>query len=349
MLIPAIVSLPARVSRQMAKLTRTTRLLLVAVIGVPTIAAAYLLYLYAYPSDLGDQTVSIIIEPGDSFVSVADRIVGQGVVRSRALLMYPARWREIDKKLVPGRYDFTGRNSCRSVLNKLETGDFLRVRVTVYEGATIWTVASRVAKDMPIDSAAFQSLNTDSAFCDSMGVPCLEGYLWPDTYIFPWGISAEAVARQMVTTFRARTDSLWPDTIPNGLSREGLVILASIVEAEAKLDEEKPIIASVYHNRLRRKWRLDADPTVIYGLGGLDRPLWRRDLRKDTPYNTYKRKGLPPTPINSPGLAAIHAALAPAETEYFFFVADGSGGHRFSKTNAEHNRARHEIERDRAN
>lgn len=344
----AMISLPVRIYKTMAKLTRTGRTLLVAVIAVLGIAAGYILFLYAYPSDLGDHTVSIIIEPGDSFVSVADRIVAQDVVRSRALLMYPARWREIDKKLVPGRYDFTGKNSCRSVLARLEDGDFLRVRVTVYEGATIWTVASRVAKDMPIDSAVFQALNTDSAFCDALGIPCLEGYLWPDTYIFPWGISGEDVARQMVSTFKARTDSIWPDSIPNGLSREELLILASIVEAEAKLDEEKPIIASVYHNRLRRKWRLDADPTVIYGLGGLDRPLWRRDLRKDTPYNTYKRRGLPPTPINSPGMAAIEAALAPAETDYFFFVADGTGGHRFSKTNAEHNRARHEIKRNRA-
>ena len=105
----------------------------------------------------------------------------------------------------------------------------------------------------------------------------------------------------------------------------------------------KPRIASVYHNRLAKNWRLDADPTVIYGLGGLDRPLYRRDLRKRTPYNTYRMKGLPPTPINSPGLAAIKATLNPEETDYFFFVADGSGGHRFSRTNAEHNRARYEI------
>jgi UPF0755 protein len=120
-------------------------------------------------------------------------------------------------------------------------------------------------------------------------------------------------------------------------------VLASIVEAEARLTEEMPIIASVYHNRLRKGWRLDADPTVIYGLGGLDRPLYRSDLRQDGPYNTYRRKGLPPTPINSPGLAAIKAVLKPYDTDFMFFVADGSGGHRFSETNDEHNRARYEI------
>jgi len=132
------------------------------------------------------------------------------------------------------------------------------------------------------------------------------------------------------------------------LNRAEALVLASIVEAEALLDEEKPRIASVYHNRLRRNMRLDADPTVIYGLGGLDRPLWRKDLRKDTPYNTYRRKGLPPTPINSPGVAAIRAVLSPETTDVLYFVADGTGGHRFSRTNAEHNRARQEIKRQQA-
>jgi len=124
------------------------------------------------------------------------------------------------------------------------------------------------------------------------------------------------------------------------------VALASIVEAEALLAEEKPIIASVYHNRLRLRMKLDADPTVIYGLGGLDRPLLRGDLEKETPYNTYLKRGLPPTPINSPGLAAIRAVLRPAESDYLFFVADATGHHRFSRTNDEHNRTRLQIRRE---
>jgi UPF0755 protein len=148
-----------------------------------------------------------------------------------------------------------------------------------------------------------------------------------------------------VTMFRAQTDSLWPDTIYNNLSREDVITLASIVEAEALVNDEMPMIASVYHNRIRRRMKLDADPTVIYGLGGLDRPLNRRDLERPGPYNTYLNRGLPPSPINSPGLASIRAVLYPAESDYLFFVADGTGQHRFSRTNAEHNRARQEIRR----
>ncbi|MDX9856244.1 MAG: endolytic transglycosylase MltG [candidate division Zixibacteria bacterium] len=320
-----------------------TRYIIFAAVSVLVLLAGYCLFVYLSPVDIGDRTVSVIIAPGDGFSAIATRLADEEVVRSRYALTIPARWRNIDKNLVPGRYDFTGSNSARSILDRFEAGDFLILRFTVYEGAPIWKVASILAEKLESDSARIVELAQDTAFCNRLGVPSLEGYLFPETYFVPWGTPVEDVLAQMVAMFRAKTEGIWPDSIPNGLSREQAVVLASIVEAEAFLGEEMPTIASVYHNRLERKMRLDADPTVIYGLGGLDRPLYRRDLRTDTPYNTYRRKGLPPTPINSPGLDAIKAALYPESTEYLFFVADGSGGHRFSRTNAEHNRARYEI------
>jgi len=259
------------------------------------------------------------------------------------MLIYPARILGIDKKLTPGRYDFTGRNSCRSVLDKLGSGNLIKIKVTIPEGAPIWKVASIIADKLDLDSASFVSINTDSTFLQALGLPCLEGYLYPETYVFTWGISETDVISEMVDLFHSKTDSIWPDTIENNLSRHEIVILASIIEAETKLDHERRIVASVYHNRLRKDMKLDADPTVIYGLGGLNRPLYRRDLKKNTPFNTYRRKGLPPTPINSPGLAAITAALYPQETEYLYFVADETGGHNFSRTNAEHNQAKRRI------
>ena len=321
---------------------RTKHIIKAAVILL-ILGIGYWMYLYAYPLDIGDRTVSIIIEPGDSFSRIAAKLTEENVVRSRLALTIPARWRDIDKKLVPGRYDFTGKNSARSILDKFETGDFLKIRLTVYEGAPIWKVASILADKLEVDSARVIELAHDTTFCYKLGVPYLEGYLFPETYFIPWGTPLEDVLQDMVTMFKSKTDGIWPDSIPNGLTKQEAVVLASIVEAEAYLDSEKPTISSVYHNRLSKRMRLDADPTVIYGLGGLDRPLYRKDIRKDTPYNTYRRRGLPPTPINSPGLDAIKAALYPASTEYLFFVADGSGGHRFSRTNAEHNKARYEI------
>jgi len=198
---------------------------------------------------------------------------------------------------------------------------------------------------MEVDSAEIVEMNSDEELLDRLGVPSLEGYLFPQTYFWPWRTETVKMLEDMVAMFRAQTDSLWPDTIYNYLSREDVITLASIVEAEAQVNDEMPMIASVYHNRIRRRMKLDADPTVIYGLGGLDRPLNRRDLERPGPYNTYLNRGLPPSPINSPGLASIKAVLYPTESDYLFFVADGTGKHRFSRTNAEHNRARQEIRR----
>ncbi len=307
------------------------------------LAVASVFYLYNRKVDLGDRVVSIIIKPGDTFASVSEKLVFEGVVSSRLMLTYTARIMGVDKKLAPGRYDFTGRNSCRSVLEKLERADFLKVKITLPEGAPIWKVASIIADRLDLDSAVIVEANRDSAFTHSFDLPCLEGYLFPETYVFPWGISETEVVKELVGQFRARTDSIWPDSIQRGLSRHEIVILASIIEAETHFAQERGLVASVYINRLRRNMKLDADPTVIYGLGGLDRPLYRKDLKKDTPYNTYLRKGLPPTPINSPGLAAIRAALYPQETDYLYFVADQTGGHHFSRTNTEHNRAKRKI------
>lgn len=321
--------------------------ILIAVVSLIVILAGFFVISYVSSVDLGDKTVSIIVKSGDSFSGIANELLDKGVVRSGLMLRYPARWRGVDTKLTPGRYDFTGKNSCRSVLTKLERADFAVIRVTVYEGAPIWKVASILSERMGCDSVETMRLNADSIFLASLSLPCLEGFLFPETYFFPWGTPARTMLSDMTTMFHTQTDSLWEQLSDESLTRDEIVVLASIIEAEALLDDEMPRIASVYRNRITRKMKLDADPTVIYGLGGLDRPLSRRDLRQPTPYNTYRSRGLPPTAINSPGLAAIRAAMNPEDTEFLFFVADGTGRHRFSRTNAEHNRARREIKRAR--
>jgi len=321
-------------------MSRNKQSISIVIIALLVLAAAYAFYRYHRTVDLGSRVISIIIEPGDSFASVADRLISQGVVNSRIMLTYPARITGVDRRLTPGRYDFTGRNSCQSVLAKLRKGEFFKVKITIPEGSPIWKVASIVANRLDLDSAVIININKDSVFLQLLGLPCIEGYLFPETYILPWGISETEVVKEMVDQFRAETDTLWPDSIEQGLSRSQIIILASIIEAETRLDYERGLVASVYLNRLRRNMKLEADPTVIYGLGGLDRPLSRRDLKKDTPFNTYRHHGLPPSPINSPGLAAIRAALFPQKTDYLYFVADETGKHHFSRTYAEHSRAR---------
>ncbi|MDF1543954.1 MAG: endolytic transglycosylase MltG [bacterium] len=301
------------------------------------------LKLYNEEVDLDGSQVSIVVQRGDGFGKVVDQLVFEGVIESRLPIKLVARLTGDDKKLIPGRYDFVGVNSCKSVLKRLAEADFLRLKVTIPEGSTIWKTAQLLNRAMSYDSTEVIRLSRDSSFLQQLELSNLEGYLFPETYFFPWGYPLEDALVEMVRQYRTSTDSIWPKDIIGGLSRSEIVVLASIIEAETGLGSEREMVSSVYHNRLRKKMKLDADPTVIYGLGGLDRPLWTKDLKIETPYNTYLNKGLPPTPINSPGLKAIKAALYPAESEFLYFVADNSGGHRFSKTNAEHNRAIREI------
>lgn len=319
------------------------------VMAIAALALLIAVLTYYLPVNIGGDVVTIIVKPGETFESIAKQLVANGVLSSKFLLKVPAVIYGIDKKLIPGRYDFTGRNSCYSVLKKLRRGDFVRIKITIPEGSSIWETARILADSLELDADYIASLNNDTALLSSLELPCLEGYLYPETYYFPWGYNAEETIKDMVIQFHDMTDSIWPDTVAGGLNRHEIMILASIIEAETNQAGERDLVSSVYHNRLRKEIRLQADPTVIYGLGGLKRPLFKKDLDTKTPYNTYLTKGLPPTPINSPGLEAIRAALNPAVSDYLFFVADNTGRHQFSRTNAEHNLARRKIKEERTN
>lgn len=313
------------------------------IIAAVLVVVVYTYRIYTETVDIGDRVATVVIHKGDTLGKTADRLLAEGVIRSRMMLVYPARLVGLDRKLTPGRYDFTGENSCRSVLDKLEKADFVRVKITIPEGTAIWKVASIVSEKLQLDSAAFVQLDRDSAFLAQHDLPGLEGFLFPETYYIPWGTDEAGVAGVMIDMFRRQTEGVFVDSAVHGLSAYDMIKLASIIEAETGMIDERRLVSSVYHNRMGRNMKLDADPTVIYGLGGLDRPLYSNDLKKDTPYNTYLYRGLPPTPINSPGLASIMAAVDPAQSDYYFFVAADSGRHLFSRTNAEHNRAKERI------
>jgi UPF0755 protein len=179
--------------------------------------------------------------------------------------------------------------------------------------------------------------------------PSLEGYLFPDTYVVPWGVSPAEVVSQMLDRLDAVfTDSLFARAVEIGMTPHEVLTLASIVEAEARVPAERPIISAVYHNRLRRGMRLEADPTVAYAMGGFRGRMLFVHLEIDSPYNTYRNKGLPPGPICSPGQAAIRAALYPdPDTDALYFVARGDGSHIFSKTLREHQTAVQKVRRAR--
>ena len=300
--------------------------------------------------ELGE-AVSFTVPDGASFHQVVDTLRARGLVGGGPFEIY-ARIRGDDRRIRSGRYDIPEGAGWGRILDALVAGNVATVAVTIPEGWTVRQMAGRLGPIPGLDSAAVASvLEGDSAHLEwEVPGPGLEGYLFPETYRFAEGLSLDAVIEAMVGQYRsywtperrARLDSL-------DLSEREIVTLASIVQAEAAVESEMPRIASVYTNRVRDGWLLQADPTVLYALGGpRERLLFAAiDSVADSPYNTYRQPGLPPGPIGAPGAAALDATLWPEESEYYYFVVGPTGEHVFSETLAEHNRAVAEYRRRR--
>ncbi len=294
------------------------------------------------------ELVQVTIESGDSMNRIVQRLKEARVIEDGAALLILAKLSGKDREIQAGRYSFEKGTTLYSIFNKLTRGNVTLREVTIPEGLTIRQIAGILNRQIEIDSLEFVRLATDKRFAQSMGVAAsnLEGYLFPDTYRLSWGTTPEKVARVMVEQFKKTfTDSLTRRAGEIDFSLADVVTLASMIEAEARDGNERDLISAVYHNRLRRGMLLQCDPTVIYALPELDRPLLLKDLEVDSPYNTYKYPGLPPGPICNPGKASILAALYPADVNYLYFVATGEGSHIFSTSLTQHNLARTKIKR----
>lgn len=288
----------------------------------------------------GTQRVSIAA--GSALPQIALQLEQAGVVGDAGRFIRLARWREAAQKIKAGEYEFSRAATPGEVLDRLVAGDVVKIRITIPEGLPLREIATRVAAAGIGTTEQFVKAATDLARLGRLGVPgkSLEGYLFPETYTVTTTTTPVEVVRAMVAQFeRQLTPQLLAAAKARGLDRHALVTLASIVQKEAGTVEEMPLIAAVFHNRLRIGMRLQADPTVIYGIADFDGNLTRRHLLTPTPYNTYTRAGLPPGPIASPGLAALKAAAAPAQSNALYFVARGDGRHEFSTTLEAHNRA----------
>ncbi len=287
----------------------------------------------------GSPDEKIVVRKGASLRSIIASIHENGRIRhERPLLITAALFPEI-KNIKPGRYIIPEGLSNYGLLSYLHRHPQDEERILIPEGLRQEKIAGIIASKLDIDSVSFMSSTADRKLLEELGVRAhsFEGYYFPGTYDFPWASTPTEVIRFLVGRFRGFfTDSLKTIAAEKGFSELELLTLASIVEAETPLDEEKPLIAGVYINRLNKNMKLQADPTVQYALGGKPDRLLYRDLAVDSPYNTYKYKGLPPGPIGSPGALSIMAVLEPAETEYLYFVATGKGGHYFARTIREH-------------
>lgn len=297
-------------------------------------------------------SVHVTIEPGDSMTRIVQRLEQAKVTEDGAGFLLLAKLSGKDREIQAGRYSFDKGMTLYSIFSKLVRGDVTLREATIPEGLNIRQIAGILKRKIEIDSLEFVRLATDRRFADSVGISAsnLEGYLFPDTYKFSWGTTPDRVARVMVEQFtRTFTDSLARRAEEIDLSLPQVVTLASMIEAEAKDGNERDLISAVYHNRMRRGMLLQCDPTVIYAMPDLNRPLLLKDLEVDSPYNTYRYPGLPPGPICNPGRASIVAALYPADVNYLYFVATGEGSHIFSTTLTQHNLARAKIKRARRN
>jgi UPF0755 protein len=301
------------------------------------------------PPGGGPPSVTVEVPPGASVRAIGSALEQAGLVRSPTVFVLVARAMGAERQLRAGRYELASGLRPWELVRTLREGVIELHQVTIPEGLTIWETASLLQREAAVDSAAFTRLATDSLLTASLGVPSinLEGYLCPDTYDVP----LEQSPAELVPMLVARTQRIVEEGLAarpaTPLGAAEVVTLASIVEAEARVAAEQPRIAAVYLNRLKSGWRLEADPTVLYALGERRR-LFYKDLEIDSPWNTYRVYGLPPTPICSPGRGAIEAVLAPEpDCDAFYFVAQDDGTHRFSRTLAEHERATREIRRAR--
>jgi len=329
---------------------KSVKHLLGFVIIVIFIIGLYTTYQIFNSYDIGPQTQSITINENDSFTKVMSELKSKDIIKGGKLFKITAVIFNIDKSLSPGRYDFSGEVSIYKILKKLKNRDIASILVTIPEGLTIKRTAGIFGQRLGIDSTEFVNRAYDTGYVQkNYGINNMEGYLFPETYKIPFGTKIDNIIDLMYNQLLESAGDILESTDNEKYNRHQIMTLASIIAAEAMEGDEMGLISSVYNNRLNKKMLLQADPTVIYAIGGLDRPLWYRDLKFDSPYNTYKYKGLPPGPINSPGFLAIKAALHPDDSDFLYFVADGTGRHVFSKTLREHNNAKNRIKRAKRN
>lgn len=291
------------------------------------------------------EKVFVDIPRGASRWQIAGILRQNDVIRNRLAFTLFSVW-HFRRPIQAGEYYFDQPVNSREVFWKMARGRIYIRTILVPEGWTSFDIADEIQEQGICDREEFLDATRETSFISNIAPQAhsLEGFLFPSTYEFTRHNSCEQVAKHMVENFKAVWDSIKPgdsQPLPGGLTPMQIVTLASLVERETPDAEERPLVAGVFYNRLRKGFPLQCDPTVQYALALEGHPVKDVkpiDLRVDSPYNTYTHAGLPPGPIANPGEASLRAALAPATTDYFYFVANDEGGHFFARTLAEHNR-----------
>jgi len=315
-----------------------TSVLLVFVLCI--FIALYFGYFLLSPAGFDQKEEVFSVRKGSGLRSVATQLEKRKLIKSKDLFIVWALVKGGSRTIKAGEYSLNRSMAPVKIYTILTSGSVKTHPLTVPEGLTVEQISALFTAKGLVDKEEFMGLAMDKGFAASHKIDGLstEGYLFPDTYLLSKGMGARQIIDLMINRFWQVFDSLVQGK-EYPLSVREIVTLASIVEKETGLAEERPVIASVFLNRLKKRMRLESDPTVIYGLKDFDGNLKRKDLKNPSPYNTYRHRGLPPGPIANPGSASLDAVLNPAQTNYLYFVSKNDGSHFFSSTLKEHNRA----------
>jgi len=300
-------------------------------------------YLYAEkPFSTDSSEKIVVITPGQGFQALSKQLYNAGIIKHPMKFEWFARLKGYDKKIKAGEYLLSYSMSPHRILEVIVSGKVRLYRITIPEGYHLRQIARALAEAGFGTETDFLKVATDPVLVNDYGIGAktFEGYLFPDTYLFPGDATAEMIVSAMVKRFWSVMKPDWEDRARAlGFSIHQVITLAAIIEKETGAAQERPLISSVFHNRLKRKMRLESDPTVIYGIKDYDGNIKRKHLAERTPYNTYQINGLPPGPIANTGIASIKAALYPASTRFLYFVSKRDNTHQFSTNIKDHNRA----------
>lgn len=305
-------------------------------------AGIFLLYaaveLFVPPQSL-DKQLEIMIPQGATFRQAADILHANKLIRDKKIFLMLGRLTGSDRKIRAGYYSIWANMSPYRIFQIIRKGRIIEYEVKVLEGDSLIEIAEAFGKAGIIGQDDFLLLSRDPDYLASHNIisPSIEGYIFPDTYLIPKGVNPEDAVGIMIDKMREKfSGELSARAEAMGMTENEVLTLASIIEKEAVVEFERELISAVYHNRLKKKMPLQADPTAIYGMKSSKEKIVASDLKKKTPYNTYVIKGLPPGPIASPSLKSVIAALRPADVPYLYFVSNNDGTHVFSSTMQEH-------------
>jgi UPF0755 protein len=329
----------------MLKLKKLGATILIILLFVSIGAAGVYLNIVSYaqrPPNTAPVEQLVVVQSGQGFKPLSTLLYQKGVILNPFKFRLFARIRGYDKHIKAGEYMLSSAMTPEKILETMVAGRVHLHRLTIPEGYNLRQIAQAVENAGFATEADFLKAAEDPDFVHAKGIDAqtFEGYLFPDTYYFPKDVTPENIISAMVKRFWSVFKPEWKERAKTlGMTIHQVITLASIIEKETAVADERPIISSVFHNRLKRNMRLESDPTVIYGMGDYNGNITRKDLERPTPYNTYTIKGLPPGPISNTGAKAIEAALYPADGKFLYFVSKNNGTHHFSTNFKDHSRA----------